>query len=50
MSKFETKNALFGYFWVRILNNYCHIWNQRPRICQTAKFREKKNENAEIWD
>ena len=24
ISKFGTKNALFGYFWARILTNYCH--------------------------
>ena len=28
--------------WVRILKNYCHILNQHPRICLTAKFRKKK--------
>ena len=38
MSTFFTKNA---YFWAKILKNYCHIWNQNPRIGQTAKFREK---------
>ena len=21
----QNKNALFGYFWARILENYCHI-------------------------
>ena len=26
MSKFGTKNALFGYFWARILKNYCEIF------------------------
>ena len=25
MPKFGTKNALFGYFWARILKNCCHI-------------------------
>ena len=25
MSKFGTKNALFGYFWVKIKKNYCYI-------------------------
>ena len=39
--KFRTKNALFGYFWAKILKHYCHIWNQHPQICQIAKFREK---------
>ena len=24
ISKFGTKNALFEYFWARILTNYCH--------------------------
>ena len=23
--KFGGRNALFGYFWARILENYCHI-------------------------
>ena len=35
------KNALFGYFWTRTFKNYCHIWNQHPRICLVAKFCEK---------
>ena len=35
------QNALFGYFWARILKNDCHIWNQHPRICLIAKFCEK---------
>ena len=39
--KFSTKNAWCGYFWARILKNYCHIWNQHPRICLIAKFHEK---------
>ena len=42
MLKFGTKNAIFGYFGDRILKNYCHIRNPEPRICQIAKFREKK--------
>ena len=25
MSKFGTKNAIFGYFWARILKNYYNI-------------------------
>ena len=41
MPKFETKNALFGYFWTWILKNYCHIWNKHPQICVFAKFHEK---------
>ena len=38
MPKFETKDALFGYFWGRILKNYCHISNQHPQIFLIAKF------------
>ena len=41
ISKFGTKSALFGYFWVRILKNYCHIWNQHLWISVTASFCEK---------
>ena len=52
MSRFGTKNALFGYFGARILKKilshlkfgvwkqYCHIWNQHPRIVLIGKFRE----------
>ena len=39
--KFRTKFILFWYFWARIWKQYCHIWNQHLRVCQTAKFREK---------
>ena len=35
------QNALFGYFWSRILKNYCHIWNQHPQSCLISQFREK---------
>ena len=48
MSKFGTKIALFGYFWVRILKNYCHIWNQYPRICLIAKYHKKRNKTKKI--
>ena len=41
MSKFETKNALFGYGWDRISKHYFLISNQHPRICLIAKFRGK---------
>ena len=41
MPKCGTKNPLFGYLWARFLKIYLHIWNQHPRICQTARFREK---------
>ena len=40
MPKFQTKNALSGYFWTRIWKKYCHIWNQHFRICLIAKFCE----------
>ena len=36
--KSETKYALFGYFWSGVLKSYCHIRNQRPRICLFAKL------------
>ena len=39
--KFETKNALFHYFWVVILKYFCHISNQHTRICLTAKVQKK---------
>ena len=41
ISKFETKSALFGYFWARIRKNYCHIWNQCSWIFLIAKFWKK---------
>ena len=41
LSKFWTKNALFGFFGAIILRNYCHIWNQHPQISLIAKFSEK---------
>ena len=40
MPKFGTKTTLLGYFWARNLKNYCDIWNEHPRICLIAKFRE----------
>ena len=33
--RFGSKNANFG---ARIVKHYCHIWNQRPRICLLTKF------------
>ena len=51
ISKFGTKNAVFGYFWPKMFyldifqlefeNNYCYILNQHPLICLIAKFYEK---------
>ena len=41
MPKFGTNRVLFGYFWARILKNYCHILNQHPQIYIFAKFRKK---------
>ena len=41
MPKFGIKNALFGNFWVRILKNYCHSWNQYLQSTVTAKFSEE---------
>ena len=34
-----------GIFWARTLKNYCHIWNQHPQICLSAKTLWK-NKNA----
>ena len=34
------QNAVFGYLWVRIKKNYCHIWNHLPQICLIAKYNE----------
>ena len=45
MLKFGTKNALFEYFWTRILKNYCHICNQHLQICQKWVF----NPYSEFW-
>ena len=41
MLKFGIKNALFGYFWAGILENYRHILNQHLRICLNQKFCEE---------
>ena len=43
MSKFGTKNALFGYFGYALfgagnIKNYCHIWNQHVEISQKRVF------------
>ena len=37
-SDFETKNAIFGFFWARIFKTYCDIWNEHPWI-----FPKKQN-------
>ena len=36
MPKFGTENALFGFFWPRMLKNYCHIRNQHTQICHES--------------
>ena len=33
--KSMSKNAFFEYFYAGTWKYYCHIWNQRPRICLT---------------
>ena len=33
------------YFWARILKNYCHVWNQHPRICLKRVFKSC----SEFW-
>ena len=42
MPEFGTKNALFEYFWARILKNFCHILNQHAQICLIANFLKKQ--------
>ena len=41
MPEIGTKNGLFGYIWGRILEHYCHIWNQHLRISIITKFCEE---------
>ena len=41
ISKFGTKNTLFGYFWATILKNYFQILNQHPQPSLIAKLCEK---------
>ena len=50
-TKFGTKNALFGYYYVKISKLCCHIWNQHPQICLTSKYREiiKMHQKWLIW-
>ena len=48
MSRLVTKNAWFVIFSTGVWKQYCHTWNQHPRICQIAKFRKKQS--AYIWD
>ena len=40
MPKFENKNTFLGYFWAKLLKNYCHIGKRHPQISQIAKFCE----------
>ena len=40
--KFETKNALFWYFWAGIWKTCCHIRNQHPQIRLTANLAKKQ--------
>ena len=35
------KLPYLGIFWARILENYCHIWNQDLRICLIGKSGEE---------
>ena len=41
MPKSETKKAWFGYCYAGTWKQFCHIWNQHPRIGLNAKFRGK---------
>ena len=47
-SKFRTKKALFGFFWARNWNKYCHISNQHPRLCLIWNFFQK-SKNIYFW-
>ena len=42
MTKFGTKNVLFGKYRARISKNCCPILNHKPKICLIAKFIEEK--------
>ena len=42
MPKFGTKNALVGYFGVKIFKSYCHVWNQYLRISVIPKSVKKQ--------
>ena len=42
------KSALCCYFWASSEKNYCHISNQHPQICISAKFCEKIKMSA-LW-
>ena len=42
MSRFGTKNALFGYFWARIFKKMLSYLKQHPRICLIGKSCKKK--------
>ena len=35
MPKLGTENVWFMYFWAGIWKQYCHVWNQHPRIYLT---------------
>ena len=43
------QKCLIWVFWVEILKNHCHIWNQRPPICLIVSI-GAKNKNSLIWD
>ena len=48
MPKTGSKNALFVYFWARILKHCFHISNRHYEICLTEKFCEKLKK-PEFW-
>ena len=39
--KFGTKNALYGYFWARIVKKLLSYLKSTPQVCLFAKFNEK---------
>ena len=46
---FLTKNALFGYFWARILKKLLSYLKSAPSNLSICKI-SRKNKNAYIWD
>ena len=42
MPELVNKNALFRYFWVRVLKNYCLIWISTLKIFQLQNFAKEQ--------
>ena len=43
MPKFGTKSAFLGYFWARIVKNYCHILNQHLKLIKNESLSHTVN-------